>query len=400
MSSFDPQGKEQVIKGFLDRFIRRMVDKGGAIHPGLCHGGDSYSAYRINGHIGVTPFEPECLKETAEEFCEEAGVRVLYHMLLCRCETEEGMIRRAFFATKNGIVAVRAKCFVDCTGDADLSVLAGAPTVYGDENGKTQVSSLFFIIEGVDRERLDAFIAQYPEDTCKRQRYLEDVVEKGIADGSFPCGRRRVSAFESLFGRWRINMTQFDEKADLVDPEDVTRAEIACRKQIRPMIAFLKKNVPGFENIRLLYSANTLGIRESRRIIGEYVLTVEDLACGRQFEDRICLTGNAVDFHGVSKPDGSYDGAYYVTGRKSASIPFRALLPKNTYHLVAAGRCLSADQPAHSAVRVMPPCCAMGQAAGEAAAMAVKSGKSLRKLDISELQARLIWGGAVLQLSE
>ena len=398
MSSFDPLGKEQVIRGFMDRFIKRMAEKGGAIHPSDCHGGDSYSAYRIRGHIGVTPFDPECLKETAEEFCEEAGVRLRYHLLLISCETENGVIKRAFFATKSGITAIRAKCFIDCTGDADLAVLSGAPTVYGDENGKTQVSSLFFIIDGVDRDRLRAFVSQYPEDTHKRQRYLEDVVEKCIAEGTFPSGRSRVSVFESLHGFWRVNMTQYDGDESLIDPEGVTQAEIICRKQIRPTIEFLKKHVPGFENCRLVYSANSLGIRESRRIVGEYVLTIDDLKCGKQFDDRICLTGNAVDFHGIAKRDGSYNGAYYVTGSLCASIPYRSLLPKDTVNLAVAGRCLSADQAAHSAVRVMPPCFAMGQAAGEAAAMAAKSGISLREIDIRKLQENLVQGGALLDL--
>ena len=397
MSAFDPLGKQQVIRGFLDEFVSRMAEKGGAIHPKDCHGGDSYSAYRTNGHIGVTPFDPECLKETAEELCEQYHVKLLYHMLLVSCESDGGSIKKAYFATKNGIYEISAKVFIDCTGDADLTVLAGAETVYGDKTGNTQVSSLFFTIDGVDRDRVQAFVDQYPESTHKRQRYLEDIVEKAHADGTFPSGRSRVSVFEGMNGIWRVNMTQYDEPANLIDPEDVTAAEVACRKQIQPLMKFLSENVPGFEHIRLLCSANALGIRESRRIVGEYTLTIDDMASSTRFEDAICTVGSAVDFHGTAKADGSYNGAYYVTGNACAEIPFRSLLPKNTVNLAVAGRCLSADQFAHSAVRVMPPCIAMGQAAGTAAAMAVRNGQELRKINIKELRAQLVADGVYFE---
>ena len=401
MSSYDPQGKVQVLKGFMDEFICRMVDKGGAVHPSDCPGGNSYSAYRIRGHIGVTPFDPECFKETAEEFCEEAGVRVLYHLLLCGCDcapAKDGSshIRSAYFMTKNGVYQIDAKTFIDATGDADLAYYAGAPLLYGDAEGRTQVASVFFMVDGVDRDKVTAFEAQYPEATDQRHRYLEDIVEEHRRAGTFPCGRSRVSAFEAMNGMWRINMTQYDGKANLVDPEDVTRAEMECRRQIRPLIGFLKEHVPGFEHIRLLQSANSLGIRESRRIVGDYTLSMDDMADGRHFDDAICTVGSAVDFHSSSKADGSYDGSYGLCGTKAAQIPYRCLLPQKVENLLAAGRCLSADQLAHSAVRVMPPCFAMGQAAGTAAALAVKNGRSLRNIDIPELQKQLTEDGVVL----
>ncbi len=395
MSAFDPRGEKQVIKGFMDEFICRMVRKGGAIHPADCPGGNSYSAYRIRGHIGVTPFDPESFKETAEEFCEEAGVKVIYHMLLSGCDSENGEIRSAYFMTKNGLYEIFAKSFIDASGDADLAYHAGAPLVYGDENGKTQVSSIFFLIDGVDRDKVTAFVEKHPEDTDQRGRYLEDVVAEHQKAGTFPCGRSRVSAFEGMNGIWRVNMTQYDGEVFLVDPEDVTKAEITCRKQIRPLMDFLREHVPGFEKIRLLQSANSLGIRESRRIVGDYCLSLEDMASGRFFEDGICTVGSAVDFHSSSKKDGSYDGAYGLCGSKAAQIPYRALIPQKVNNLLAAGRCLSADQMAHSAVRVMPPCFAMGQAAGVAAAMAAKDQGDVRKINIAELRKELAREGVL-----
>lgn len=393
MSSYDPTGDHQVIKGFMDEFIIRMVEKGGAVHPKDCPGGNGHSAYRINGHIGVTPFDPECLKFTAEEFCEEAGVKILYHMFFLSCEKDdEGRITAAYFATKNGIYEVKATVFIDCTGDADLAVAAGAPFVYGDENGNTQVSSIFFMVDNINKEELQKHIDRFPEETNLRQRYMEDVVEEEQKKGTFPCGRSRVSVFEAMNGMWRVNMTQYDKKADLTSPEDITKAELACRKQIMPLMDFFRKNVPGFENVRFLRSADVLGIRESRRIIGEATLTIDDMASGARFEDAVCTVGSAVDFHASQKRDGSYDGKYYVTGNQSVQIPYRALLPKNVENLIVAGRCLSADQLAHSAVRVMPPCFAMGQAAGLAAAISIKDGVPVKKINLSELHESLVKG--------
>lgn len=398
MSSFDPTGDHQVIKGFMDELIRAMAEKGGAVHPSLCRGGDGYSAYRIRGHIGVTPFDPDCLKFTAEELCEEAGVKLIYHTLFVGCEKDaNGRITAAHFATKNGFYEVKAGVFIDCTGDADVAVAAGAPFLYGDENGNTQVSSVFFTVDQIDKDKLQKHIDRYPEGSHQRQRYFEDIVEEEQKKGTFPCGRSRVSAFEGPNGIWRINMTQYDKKADLTDPEAVTEAEITCRKQIMPLMAFLRKNVPGFENARYLRSADVLGIRESRRIVGEKTLTIDDMASGARFEDAICTVGSAVDFHASQKKDGSYDGKYYVTGSRSVQIPYGSLLPKDVENLIVTGRCLSADQLAHSAVRVMPPCFAMGQAAGVAAAMAAKSGCLVKKIDLKEFHERLLQGGVFFE---
>ena len=397
MSAMDPTGQTQVIRGFFDDFVGRMVEAGGAVHPLDCKGGDGYSAYRIKGHIGVTPFDPETLKLVAEQMCEEAGVQLLYHMLLCACEKSGDSITSAIFMTKNGLYEINAKVFIDCSGDADLAVFAGAPTVFGDENGGTQVSSVFFTIVGVDKELLQKdHVDKYPEETHKTQRYLEDVIREAQIARTFPCGRSRVSAFESVGGIWRVNMTQYDKQIDFADPEGVTDAEITCRKQIHPLIDFLKKTVPGFANIRLLQSANTLGVRESRRIDGEHMLSIEDLKNGTKFDDAICVVGSAVDFHGSQKSDGSYDGKYYVAGDDPMQVPYRCLQAKQVNNLLVAGRCVSADQLTHSAIRVMPPCFAMGEAAGTAAAMAIKAGALVKEIDIKELQATLRKNGAYL----
>lgn len=389
MSAMDPTGDHQVVFGFMEEFIRRMEAKGGAMHPEDCKGGDSFSAYRIRGHIGVTPFDVECFKSVAEEMCLESGVKILYHMLLVSCDAENGTLKRAYFATKDGVHAIEARQFIDCSGDADLAYMAGVPTLYGDETGRTQVSSLFFLVDGIDKAALDAHMAANPDGVRSPERYFEREIEAGKKDGTFPCGRHRISTFESVHGIWRINMTQYDRQIDFCDPEQVTEAEIECRRQIPVIIEFLKKHVPGCQNIRLLISSEMLGVRESRRIVGEYTLTGDDVMTGRSFDDAIAFSGDSIDFHGKTK-------SVYVVSNLPTQIPFRCLIPKNADNLLVAGRCLSADITAHSAVRVMPPCFAMGQAAGTASAMAAAEGCGTRQVDVKTLREALVQDGVYL----
>ena len=390
MTAMDPLGKEQVIRGFMDELICRMEKEGGAIHPTRCFGGDSYSAYRIKGHIGLTPFSSETLKSVAEEMCAECGVNILYNVLLVSAQVNENnQIERAFFATKNGIYSINAKIFIDCTGDADLAAASGVRVLSGDSNGDLQVSSLFFVVDGIDKEKLDAHMAANPDPERSAARYFEKEIVEGKKNGTFPCGRHRISTFESVDNMWRINMTQVDYPINANDPEDVTKAIIECRAQIKPIMTFLRNTVPGCENIRLLYSAEMLGIRESRRIDGEYCLTEDDFRSERSFDDAIAFVGDSIDVHTYSK-------SVYYSAEKPCQIPYRCLLPKQINNLLVACRCLSADPIALSAVRVMPPCFAMGEAAGTAAAICIQSGILPKAIDTDVLRSALVDQGTYL----
>ena len=185
-------------------------------------------------------------------------------------------------------------------------------------------------------------------------------------------------------------MTQVDRPVNAIDPEDVSAAEIECRTQIPKIVQFLKKHVPGCENIRLLTSAEMLGIRESNRIAGEYLLTQDDVLNSTNFPDAIVFGGDSIDIH-------KNDKSVYLMAEKPFQIPYRCLLPQKVDNLVVAGRCLSSDRVAHSAVRVMPPCFAMGQAAGTAAAIAVRYDCSPKKIDVSLLRRTLKEQGAYLE---
>ena len=180
---------------------------------------------------------------------------------------------------------------------------------------------------------------------------------------------------------------------DSTDNESLTGAEMEGRQQAEIILKFLRKYVPGCENARLTSTASYVGIRESRHIRGDYRLTADDLLSGKVPEDSILLAANSVDVHGRFGPTSNeyvpIRGDYY-------GVPYRSLLPAGVEQMLLAGRCLSADSTAAGAVRVMPPCMAMGQAAGTAAALAVKAGCTVRQVDAGQLRERLKENGAYL----
>lgn len=389
MTCYDKKGETQIIRGFFSQFVERMVAEGGAISYRDCPGSDSRSGYRTKGHIGVTPFSPEVFKRVAESLCTEAGVHLLYHTQLIGCETEENTIRTAYFATVSGIEAVHAKVFIDTTGNASLAAHAGADTFYGDADGMVQTVSTFFTITGVDKEALDAHMA---ENTEMRARYFMDLLDEGRRTGEFPCGTQKLRIFETLNDEWFVNMSQVDEQVCDLDVAQVTAAEIAQRKQIPQIIEFLKKHIPALRNIRLVATASDIGIRESRRIFGKTLLTGDDIMNSRFYDERIAVCANSMDIHQKDKvaytPYESENNYY---------IPLSCLISRNITNLMAAGKCMSADKYAFAAVRVMPPCFAMGEAAGITAAMALNCGNNPAQVDVKKVQEAILANGGYLE---
>lgn len=389
MTATTPKGETQLIRGFFDEFVRAMEAKGGAIHPSKAKIG-SFSSYRDSGHYGMTTFDPETFKLVAEEKCRKAGVELLYHLLFVKAEVSDGRITAACFATKSGIWKITAKTYVDCTGDGDVAFSAGVPTVYGDGNGDVQASSLFFRIRGVDKAKMDAHDADCRARKDKDGRFYVREIKAARQAGEFPIWRQKVEVYEGLDGNWIVNMGQ-SEDVNGTDPKQVTDAEIAGREQAHIIVSFLRKYVKGCENCELAQSADQLGVRETRRIVGEYVLSVEDVKNSVRFPDSVFCCASHMDIHRKGRVE-------YVTRKTDAPyfIPYRSLVARGVGNLLAAGRCISAERPVMGAIRVMPPCFAMGQAAGTAAALAAKAGVPARRIDLTELVRQLEKDGVYL----
>lgn len=389
MTCYDKKGDVQIIRGFFSEFVQRMIDDGGAISYTECRGGDSFSGYRPYGHIGVTPFDPECFKRVSERMCCEAGVELMYHAQLIGAVAENDTIQSAYFSTVSGIVMVHAKVFIDTTGNSALAAHAGAETFYGDEDGMVQTCSTFFQICDVDKEALDRHMA---ENTEMRARYFMDILEEGRNSGEYPCGCQKLRIFEGLDGKWFVNMSQEDEQVNDLDVMQVTNAEISQREMIFKIVNFLKKHIYPLRNIQLVTTASDIGIRESRRIIGKTILTGEDISHSRYYDERIAVCANSIDIHQKDKV------AYTeYTNDKNYYIPLSCLISKNITNLMAAGKCMSADKYAFAAVRVMPPCFAMGEAAGITAAYALKEGNAPANVDVKSVQAKILENGGYLE---
>lgn len=385
MTCYDRMGENQIIKGVFDDLVRRLVDENGAIPPEDCRKMDGYSGYNPfhTGHLGTTPFDKEILKRVMEEMCLEVGVDLKYHYLFVGVEETKRKLTSCIFATKNGFYKINARAFIDCTGDADVCYQAGAETMFSNEKGELQPPSTFFLIDGVNEDIVATHMGNHslPE----RERRWTNEIECARERGEFPCGTQKVRIFKQLNDVFAVNMCQIDEPFDVTDPDLIAKAEIEGRKQVKIICDFLKNNVPGFENIRLIESSARLGIRESRRVVGEYVLKHEDLLQAKIFDDAIVILSSTVDVH--------TSGAVIYTPTKSTSsysIPYGAIVAKDFDNVWMAGKNVSADRYAHGAVRVMPPSIAMGQAAGIAATIACKNGLKAKDVPYSELRKELL----------
>jgi len=387
MTCYDAKGEQQIIRGIFKETIDRLIKIDGAKDPSECRKCDSYSGYKLKGHLGTTPYDREKLKFVMEQMCEESGVQLKYHFMLVGVNVEEKRIRSCVFATTNGFYEIEAKQFIDCSGDANLCYLAGGEYEFSDESKQLQPVSTFMLIDGVDKQAMDKAVL----DKDARGRAFMEIVEDEKKEGRFPCGTKKVRLYEQMNGVWAVNMCQIDEPFDVTDPELIAKAEIEGRKQAFIIFEMLKRRVPGLQNIRLLQTSETLGVRESRRMKGEHKLTLDEIHSSTVFEDAIAVVASSVDVH--TKGAVNYKA---FENDKPYTIPYRALVHKDFDNLLGAGKIISSDRFAHGAVRVMPPAMATGQAVGVGASLAIKENVKAKDAPIDKLKTVLKEQGAYL----
>jgi glycine/D-amino acid oxidase-like deaminating enzyme len=323
---------------------------------------------------GVT-YDPEMLKVLWEQTALKAGVRLLYHTLCVDVEREGDSVRGLLVANKHGLGIIRAKTFVDASGDADLCYRAGAPYEDAHAAGHAQSMTTTFRLANVDVERAMQI----------KRTELEQRMKEANISGSYRLPREEGSVHRTtLRGVVATNMTRI-ANVDATDPAALTSAEIEGRQQALEYTRFLRENIPGYEHALLINFSTQIGIRETRRIHGAYRLTREDALTAKRFTDAIAQCGAPIEDHHA----GSATRWEYIPNSDTYDIPFRALIPQKLANVVVAGRCLSADHDAHASVRSMAQCMAMGQAAGTAAALAAQSNVAIPNLDVMLLQSRL-----------
>ena len=386
----------KLIEGIAEEIVDRLRQIDGAIGPILCPLQCSYVIIDV-----------EKLKSMCFELLKEAGVRILLHSVATGTLTEEGTVKRITIQTKQGIQEIEGKVFIDASGDGDIAAAAGATFKKGrEEDGGLQPPTLMFRMGGVDTDKVRRVITDPsshhetmipPSHFSKNKYYIfvgfRDLIAKAKKEGALPADHpMNVVLFITLprRGEVAVNMAKVTG-IDATKAEDLTRCEIEAREQVPILVDFFRDYVPGFESAYLMDTAHEVGLRETRRIMGDYILGHEDVVEGKRPPDTIALGGYMVDVH---PPEGGDVDVHYP--KRGYGIPYRCLLPKDLERLLVAGRCISATHKALGSTRVMVICMAIGEAAGAAAALAVKGDVTPREIKIELLQKSLVQEGAYL----
>jgi FAD dependent oxidoreductase len=353
----DGRGR-QVVGGLCQEVTDRVAKRGAAYFPPKAEWGSEEEALvRRDQRWGLVwghgphrvrysvAYDPEEFKFVLNQMTEEAQVRLLLHTYACDALVEDNRLTGVTFQSKSGRFAILAKVVIDASGDGDIFTSAGA--AYEKEE---VLPWLWFCMGGVEN------------------------TEAAIKAGSW---------FFHTLGEGKVLLPwgateRVTRKIDATSPEDLTYAELECRKRVMEEVDRLRREIPGFAKAHLCHIADQLGITESRRLVGEYMVGRDDI--DRPCDDVIAITGHWT----------KYEALYY--------IPYRSLLTKEFANLLVAGRCISVDHRVHHATKEIPPCMATGEAAGTAAALAVRGGIELKGVDVKLLQRQLEERGAILRI--
>ena len=377
----------QVVHGVADDLLARMRALDGLNDPHL-----------IFGRIHAQAYDTAAFKCAADALLLDAGAELLFHAFAVGVvkSAPDGPIAALLLETKSGRVAVRARSFIDCSGDGDLAHFAGVPMARGDAAGALLYPTLMFRVGNVDAARAG-----------EAWRSIPERMDEAEASGEFHFPRRgAIVRPQKHAGEWRVNVTQLQNAdgsaTDGTDARSLSAGELEGRRQAVDYLRFLRAKVPGFEAAYALEIAPQLGIRETRRLVGVVMLSADDVLGCADFADTVGVNGWPLELHVAGDVEWRWPA---VGSRGYNQLPYRMLLPKRAtaggvLNLLVAGRCASMTHEGHSAARVSGACFAMGQAAGTAAALALKRAVSPHDLPVAELQQALEADGAFLGRGE
>jgi len=358
----------QVVHGIADEILQRLKAMNSLSAPHMLFG----------GRIQAQAYDVSAYKLVADHVVEKT--EVLFHALAVGFDGEHLLVE-----TKSGRGAIRGRIFIDCSGDGDLAAWAGVPYEVGDGGGNMLYPSTMYRIGGVDPQKAgDAWerIAQLMEEAeAKGRRFPRKK----------PIVRPQPNPVE-----WRANLTQIrnpdGSAVSGIDARQLAWGEREGRRQVWDTFQFIRETAPGFERAYIADIAPQIGIRETRRVKGEYMLTEDDVLDCADFRDAIGVNGWPVEDHVA----GSVEFRFQRNDRGYNQLPYRMIVPAGVDNLLVAGRCASMTHGGQSAARVSGPCFVMGQAAGTAAHLALKTRSRLSTLDVAMLQAQLKNQGAWL----
>ncbi|MBC5811445.1 MAG: FAD-dependent oxidoreductase [Candidatus Eremiobacteraeota bacterium] len=387
-------GDDRIVGGIAQEIVERLVAGGGS--SGHVRDASDYVAT-------ITPFDPEAHKALLFEMMAEAGVNLLLHAYFLDALMGANRVEGARFATVAGRREERATVTIDATADAFVAFSAGVEIRQGDERGRVQPATLMFRLSHVDLAKTAAYVRERPDQmrssippanrdaaALTAVAGLYELWDIARARGDVTVPRELVSFFATPYpDEVTVNMTRVTG-IDPLDPDDLTRAEIEARAQVMQLVAFFKRDVPGFEHCRLAATATQIGVRESRRIVGEYTLTAADVLAARTFDDAVARSAYPIDIH---NPSGSGTTTQRLPPGAAYEIPYRCLVPAAVDGLLVAGRCISTTHEALASTRLTPTVMTLGQAAGTAAAIAVAERIEPRTVSAVRLRERLASDG-------
>jgi len=391
-------GNDRIVGGIAQEMVERLMSKGGS--PGHVSDSSDYVAT-------ITPFDPEIHKALLFEMMQEAGVELVLHAYFVSSHSRGDTVTGVEMQTVGGVRAYDAHIVIDATADALVAASAGVPTQQGDDRGRVQPATLMFRLSHIDMAALAQYVREHPEEMRTSLPVDERIApaltavaglralwDRARDDGTVTVPRELVSLFISPYpDEVTVNMTRV-VNIDPLDPEDLTRAEIESRMQMMQLLEFFRQRVPGFADARIAGSGTQVGIRESRRIVGRYTLTRDDVLQARRFEDAVARSAYPIDVH---NPSGSGTTTHRLAAGQSYEIPFRCLLPGNREQLLVAGRCISTTHEALASTRLTPTVMTLGQAAGTAAALACQHNQRVGDVDTAELRRVLVDDGVDLR---
>lgn len=369
----------KVVGGIADRVVEVLHGFGACMKRPNTYGAGT----------GIT-YNSEYLKVVWERLVQEAGAKILLHTWMQEVVVKDKQVRELVVATKNGLRRLRARFFIDATGDADLCAFAGSPCELAGEKDPGQTLTTTFKMVNVDAKQ---------RRTLSKDDFHQRMAMAGTS-GRYRLPRREGSDHATpIPGMFAANMTRVEsykmdgeQYSSALTSDFLTSSEIEGRAQALEYIRFLRNEIPGYQHAELVSFSTQIGVRETRRVLGEYRLTRDDVLGAAQFEDQIGLCGAPIESH---HSDTGTEWQYLPDGT-AVGIPFRCLIPQRLENVLVAGRCFSATHDAHASVRSMAQCMAMGEAAGTALALCVQKRKTPRTLAIPELQETLRRAGAIL----
>lgn len=397
---------EWVVGGIARELFERCADAGCCIGPVF--------DWRLNYGVCI---DPEMLRIVIAETLSRSKVLLLLYSMAIDVVRENGHLRDVIVQNRSGRTRISATHFVDCSGAADLAHMAGAPTETGDGRGNFQPVSLVFRMGNIDFQRYLEFVRDHPDEYLLAESPVIDIDKSACArkvyEQGWPftalsaAGHRMARALEDgrLFPTTAIYMwpTSRERKEmgfnvtripniNATDTEALSGVLAGLTAQVTQSVAFLKAEIPGFADAWLSHIAPRIGVRETRRILGQYVLTEHDVLEGRKFPDAIARGSHHIDIHGA----GTAQERIPVKHGNSYDIPYRCLIPRGVDNLFVAGRCLSSTRAANGSTRVMGQCLATGEAAGTAAGMCAKSRADSTELPVEALRRQLKQQHAVI----